>query len=213
MTPQEIYTPLRRAGLTRAGALGSIANFMAEAGPELRPNRVQIGTTTLSDEQYTKAVDGGWLNFEDGKGYGLAQWTYGQRKNWLLSFAKKNGVSVGDGLMQVSFFLWECREYFPEVWHVLTTSDSIIDCTDIVCRVYENPAVKNYDVRRRYAAQAAEETWDGADPEEDAGDLVVKLLQLAMAHDGYWPLDRIDGVKTAAFRQKIIEYAADVAKT
>lgn len=197
---------------TILGALGVIGNFMAEAGPELRPNRVQIGTTTLSDEQYTKAVDQGRIDFEDGRGYGLAQWTMGKRKNWLLSVAKKYGVSVGDGPMQVDFFLWECREYFPSVWKVLTESDDVNECADIVCRIYENPAVKNYPVRRSYAMQAAEETWD--EPAAEAGgDLVVKLLQLAMAHDGYWPLDRIDGVKTAAFRQKIIEYAADVAKT
>lgn len=212
MTPQEIYVPLRAGGLTRAGALSVIGNMMAEVGPDLRPNRVQIGMTKLSDENYTKAVDGGWLNFEDGAGFGLCQWTYGQRKNWLLSFAKKYGVSVGDGPMQIDFFLWECKEYFPEVWHVLTTSDDVNACADIVCRVYENPAVKNYDVRRRYAAQAAEETWDGADPEEDTGDLAVVLLQALMAYDGYWPRDRIDGQRTPEFRQAIKEYAADVAE-
>lgn len=212
MTPQEIYEPLRRGGLTRAGALGAIGNFMAEAGPELRPNRVQIGTTSMTDEQYTRAVDQGRIDFEDGRGYGLAQWTMGKRKNWLLSFAKKSNVSVGDGPMQVAFFLWECRECFPNVWRVLTESDDVAECADIVCRVYENPAVKNYPVRRSYAMQAAEQTWD--EPAAEAGgDLVVKLLQLAMAQDGYWPMDRIDGEKTAAFRQKIIEYAADVAKT
>lgn len=212
MTPQEIYEPLRRGGLSRAGALGAIGNFMAEAGPELRPNRVQIGTTSLTDEQYTRAVDQGRIDFEDGRGYGLAQWTMGKRKNWLLSFAKKSNVSVGDGPMQVAFFLWECREYFPNVWKVLTESEDVSECADIVCRVYENPAVKNYPVRRSYAMQAAEQTWD--EPAAEAGgDLVVKLLQLAMAEDGYWPRDQISGEKTPAFRAKIIEYAADVAKT
>ena len=213
MTPQEIYTPLRAAGLTRAGALGAIGNMMAEAGPQLSPIRVQVGMTNLSDEAYTKLVDAGRIDFADGAGYGLCQWTMSQRKNWLLSFAKKSGVSVGDGPMQISFFIWECREYFPDVWKVLTSSNDQDECSDLMCRVYENPAVKNYSTRRAFTAKAAAETWDTPeDPPADDGDFVVRILQACMAHDGYWPADRVDGIKTADFRQKFIEYAADVAK-
>ena len=213
MKIQEIYAPLRRAGLTRAGALGVIGNFMAESGPALRPDRVQVGMTKLSDQAYTTLVDAGRIDFADGIGYGLAQWTLSQRKTWLLSFAKKYGVSVGDGPMQIDFFIWECRECFPNVWKQLTTSDDVDACCDLVCRVYENPAVKNYVARRKFTAQAADQAWDVEDPAPPGGNLTVKLLQLAMSHDGYWPADRIDGQKCTEFRQKIIEYAADVAAT
>ena len=50
---------------------------------------------------------------------------------------------------------------------------------------------------------------DGEEPDFD--DLTVKLLQLAMAHDGYWEPDEITGIKTPEFRQRIVEYAEDVA--
>ena len=213
MTPQDIYAPLRSGGLTRAGALAAIGNFMAETGPDLRPDRPEIGSTNLSPEQYTRMIDEGRLDFENGRGYGLAQWTYGQRKNWLLSFAKKYGVSVGDGAMQIDFFLWECREYYPAVWKTITTSDDIDECSDIICRVYENPKVCNYATRRAYAHAAESQTWEvEEDPQEPAGDIFVMLLQICMRHDGYWTKP-VDGIKTAEFRAKIIEYATDVAKT
>lgn len=42
-------------------------------------------------------------------------------------------------------------------------------------------------------------------------DFVVLALQSCMAHDGYWPKNKLDGVKTQAFREKLLEYAQDVA--
>jgi hypothetical protein len=208
MTAQAIYDQLRAAGMTRAGAIGSVANMMAEAGPQLRPNQVQLGMTSLTNEQYTAAVDKGYLNFEDGCGFGLCQWTAGQRKNWLLSFAKKSGVSVGDGEMQVEFFLWELREYYPGLWEMLCTSEDVNTCTDRICDTYERPAVNNYAARRKFAAEL-EKTIRDVTP-VGAIDPIVLALQGCMFHDGYIEQKDVTGVKDQKFRETLPIYAADV---
>lgn len=48
--------------------------------------------------------------------------------------------------------------------------------------------------------------------EEPGIDWTVYALQSCMAHDGYWPLDQVNGVKTNAFREKFVEYAQDVGR-
>lgn len=48
---------------------------------------------------------------------------------------------------------------------------------------------------------------------DDGNELVIAMLQLCMAHNGYWPKNQITGVKSPEFRRIIQEYAADVAKS
>ena len=48
-------------------------------------------------------------------------------------------------------------------------------------------------------------------PSPERGDPIVRVLQTCMAYDGYWPADQIDGIKTPAYREAIVKYAADVA--
>lgn len=48
-------------------------------------------------------------------------------------------------------------------------------------------------------------------PIPERGDPIVRVLQTCMAYDGYWPADQIDGIKTPAYREAIVKYAADVA--
>ena len=63
---------------------------------------------------------------------------------------KKQGSSIGDLQLAIDFSLKELKtdSYFAsKVWAVLSTTDSIREASDIVCRVYENPEVKNYDPR------------------------------------------------------------------
>jgi GH25 family lysozyme M1 (1,4-beta-N-acetylmuramidase) len=43
-------------------------------------------------------------------------------------------------------------------------------------------------------------------------DFVVLALQSCMAHDGYWPKNKLDGVKTRDFCDKLLEYAQDVGR-
>lgn len=151
MKAQEIYNILRAGGLSRAGALGMLGNLAAESTPELKPNIVQRGFLSISDEEYTRQVDNGTRNFEDNIGYGLAQFTYFSRKRALLQYARSYGVSVGDGYMQVNFILKELREDFGNLFKLLCESDNIDQCADKVCNTYERPAVNNYMTRRSFA--------------------------------------------------------------
>lgn len=187
MKAQEIYTILRAGGLSRAGALGMIGNMWAES--TLKENIAQRGMTKLTDDQYTAAADNGLLDFvNDAVGFGLCQWTFHARKKALLAFAKKSGVSVGNGPMQVRFCLKELTEDFPAVFDTLCSSNNIDECADLVCVRFEMPAVNNYATRRNFAYRAEKECIDEA-PKDDKTYPVnpsIGTLQLVMQANGYW---------------------------
>ena len=226
MTNIEIYNVLRAGGMTPAGALGTMANLRAESA--MRPNNVE-DRCPISDVDYTFKVDNDpAYDFatDNGSfyGYGYAQWTDSKRKRKLLAFARSRGASIADPAMQLDFLLAEMRLDFEDVWKTVTTSDNLLQCTQIVLVVYENPKIKNLDERYRYAQDFEVEISQGAAPAQQISqapaasaavqygdDLTVKLLQLAMAHDGYWAPDEITGIKTPEFRQRFVEYAEDVA--
>ena len=232
MKTKEIYDILRAGGLSHAGALGMIGSMMAEAGPSLPSNITERGRTSLSDEEYTRAADAGTWDFvNDAVGYGLCQWTYWSRKRQLLDYARSMGVSVGDGVMQVHFALAELKTNpeFAGVSKILHSSDDIDECADVVCRDFERPAVCDYANRRAYAHQAEKEIGEGASapaaaPVAPTGEADgsaqpsltisptadVVLLQTAMALDGAWDLEKIDGINTAEWRVAFRGYVGDV---
>lgn len=215
-----IYDILMASGMTRAGALGTIGNLMAESSPQLKPDIVQRGMTKLSDEQYTAAVDNGFLDFAlDHIGYGLAQFTYSKRKENLLAFAKACGTSVGDGEMQVRFIVKEMKEDFPAVWNTLCTSNDIDQCSDLVCTEYERPAVNNLMTRRNYAHET-EKKIPVNSYQENLKDPVAKTFppdptvlafQMWMQYNGYWD-SPITGYKNAYFFKQLRQFVDDMEK-
>lgn len=218
MDARTIYDMLMAHGMTRAGALGTIGNLMAESTPELKPDIVQHGMTKLSDEQYTAAVDNGFLDFAlDHIGYGLAQWTYSKRKENLLAFAKACGTSVGDGEMQVRFIVKEMQSDYPNVWKVLTTNNDIGRCSNIVCDEYERPAVLNHSVRYGYArevdrqipANSYQENLKDPVAKTFPPDPTVLAFQLWMSYNGYWD-SPITGYKNAYFFKQLEQFVSDM---
>ena len=164
-----IYNQLRASGVSHAGALGLMGNWMAESG--LEPWRLQNDFTagrSLS-HAYTADVTAGRISrtqfARDQRGYGLAQWTYfnsstGQgRKLELYDFWKKSGKALDDVSMQVSFALHELttEAQYAGLWQILRTTDDIWTATDKVCRLYEQPYYCNVDTRFRYAKEIDEE--------------------------------------------------------
>ena len=210
MTNQEIFDIFTSAGMTAEGACAMMGNFMAESS--MIPNIAQRGMTKLSDAQYTAAADNGRIDFaHDAVGYGYAQFTYHTRKAALLSFARARGVSVGDPGMQCDFVIHELKTDFHTIWADLCSSHDLFQLTQVVCNVYENPAVKNVGTRYEYAQSFLQEMENPRPQPASRADPVVRMLQACMAQDGYWPEDRIDGLRSAEFRDRIKEYAADVA--
>ena len=93
---------------------------------------------------------GGYDGFAtDHYGYGLAQWTYPSRKEALLAFAQKEGVSVGDCEMQLQFVR---QELSNALLSTLKNSSSVREASDAVLFQYERPADQSLEAQDRRAA-------------------------------------------------------------
>lgn len=169
-TADIIWTYLRSAGMTAAGAAGMMGNLFYESG--LIPNRVEVLCLTrlaeagqsYTDQTYTAAVDSGritkaeFLNPLPGKayGYGLAQWTTPGRKAGLYDLCKAKGVSVGDLDTQLAYLVTELRAYYAPVWDILTVTDTVRIASDAVLLCYEMPADRSDAVKQARADKAYE---------------------------------------------------------
>lgn len=211
MSAGSIYDKLRAAGMTHAGACGTLGNLMAESS--LIANIAQRGMTSLTDAQYTAKFDATpELCYRDGVGYGLAQWTFWSRKQELSKFAKKRGTSVGSEATQLEFIIHELRSDFPELWDFLCTTDDLYAAADRVCCEFERPAVNNVD--RRY--EFAKVFYDDFDapvsaPKEDKWfppDLSILVLQAVLVGNAY--NTDITGYKNEHFLKTLRQFVSDM---
>ena len=151
---QKIYNLLRGYGLSEAGALGMLGNWECESGCE--PYRVQgdYQASRAISKAYVNAIQNGTQDRErfamDQKGFGLAQWTYPQRKRNLWDLWKASIHRIDDVEFQVWFAYTELVKEYSGLLNYLKTAEAIWDCTDRICREYERPAVNN--VQARYEA-------------------------------------------------------------
>ena len=163
-----IFNQLRAAGISHAGALGLMGNWMAESGLEACRLQNDFSATRTLSHAYTADVTAGRITrtqfARDQKGYGLAQWTYfnfstgeGRKLN-LYDFWKKSGKALDDVSMQVSFALHELTTegQYAGLLQVLRTTSDLYTATDKVCRLYEQPYYCNVDTRFRYAKELDE---------------------------------------------------------
>lgn len=154
MNEDKIWSALLAAIGNPCGAAGLMGNLYAESA--LNPRNLQqsferkLGYT---DDGYTAAVDtGSYSNFVyDGAGYGLAQWTYWNRKSKLLIFARARDASIGDLDMQLAFLLEEIRGY-TGVWSALIGAASVRAASDAVLTGYERPTDQGEAVKQKRAA-------------------------------------------------------------
>lgn len=234
MSALNIYDRLRSYGMSHAGACAMLGNFEAESA--LEANNLQNSYEKklgFVDELYTNSVDNGdYKNFAgDGAGYGLAQWTYGPRKQNLLEFANSRGSSIGDEDMQVDFAVHELRTEYSGLWSFLCSTDDMYTATSRICKEFERPAVNN--IAQRYAfAQKWDKEFKGSDVGDDyvqdvtkpetsnaAGstttsgtwsppDLSILILQSVLVGNNY--NTDITGYKNAQFLEKLREFVADI---
>lgn len=197
-----MWNAIRAEGYSEAGTAGILGNLKAES--LLAPNNLQdsyeakLGHT---DESYSAAVDNGTYSkdrfIHDAAGYGLAQWTYYSRKQGLYEYCKGKGVSIYDESAQIEYLLQEMKGYVG-LSSFLKTTDNVDEASDRVCREFEQPAVNNYAIRRRYShdifdtmkgAQITEKVEDtrGTPPTIKLGSkgLIVGMAQLCLIRKGY----------------------------
>lgn len=138
------------AGLTPAGAAGLIGNLMAES--HLDPKRVQDDF----DPEYASKVDQGIISREDfandGRGFGIAQWTDSGRKAALYDFIKGKGGSIADFGLQLAFLVQELQSNYSGVYKKLTTTNSVREASDAVLHDYEAPADQSESVEESRAS-------------------------------------------------------------
>lgn len=149
-----IYDFFINNGFTAQGACAIIGNLIAESA--LKSNNVQ-DNCPLSDSEYTARVDAGTyapdVFVNDSFGYGLAQWTYFTRKRDLLEFCRMRSASISDLDSQLSFILYELKQFYLPLSNDLKNPEkSIKDLTESFMVLYEAPydnsrSAKNYRVK------------------------------------------------------------------
>lgn len=177
MSEAVIYRALRKAGLSRAGALGIMGNIGAESA--FRSNNVE-DRCPISDELYTAGVDNGTYSRDQfmrdpdpvtGKsqayGYGLCQWTYYTRKAELYDLAKARGTSIADIGTQIELLITELKRDYPNLYSFLRSCESLYDATQRFCDEFERPYYSNVADRFRIAVRCANEPYDSEDVPED----------------------------------------------
>lgn len=212
MGAESIYTRLTGAGLSPAGACGLMGNMQAESA--MRANNAQDGFS-YSDEDYTAKADALLLDFAgDGIGYGLCQWTYAPRKQKLLEYARRCGLSLGDEDMQVDFCVAELREDYPGLYAFLCATQSVFEAAHRVCVEYERPVINNVDVRAkageklygRFGEAAGQACWPPKALRYGMSGEDVALLQAALAARGYGDAPGSFGDET---RKRLMDFQRD----
>lgn len=148
-----MYEQFIRAGFTKEAACSLLAQIKAES--DFNPHNLENEGNRklgLTDDQYVAMVDSGeYTNFvNDGWGFGLAQHTHFKRKEWMLSFARNYGSSIGDYQMQTDFIIWELYNHYNTIFRQLQTSHDLEGLVRELLYKWENPAEKENNMRVRY---------------------------------------------------------------
>ena len=156
-----IWKMLKGYGYTDEGAAGIMGNLYAESG--LLPNNLENKYNNhfgWSDIEYTDRVNAKNYSLNsfksDKAGYGLAQWTFGSRKEGLYNRtvgSKTNPRRINDIGAQIEYLDYELKNEpsFRNLYSLLTSTKNITNASDTFLEKFENPAVKNYDQRRAYS--------------------------------------------------------------
>lgn len=143
---QEIWNYLYSQFNNAYGVAGLMGNLYAESG--LYPFRLQGDYDSEHfypvSHEYSADVNDGTISestfVNDGKGYGLAQWTYYSRKQELYNFTKGQGYGIDNLERQLEFLVLEIVRDYPDVKTVLLNATSVREASNKVLHDYENPA-------------------------------------------------------------------------
>lgn len=135
------------------GTAGLLGNIKSESG--IIPYRLQGDFTSgyTKSITYTNNVDSGSYTenqfVHDSKGYGLAQWTWWERKQNYYTWVNNHGGSIGGLENGVTFLVHELQNSYPSVWSTMVNATDIKTVSDKVLHDFENPreqgtSVENY---------------------------------------------------------------------
>ena len=173
---EKIWNYLRNSGYSPEGAAGLMGNLDAESA--LKPTNLQDtfeGPLNHTDDSYTEAVNKKTYNknsfINDKAGYGLAQWTWDTRKKDLYENTVEKNISIGSLGAQLKFLVDELDSKYSSLSDMLRTTTDVRSATDKVLEQYENPAVKNYEARRKLSQKWYDMYKDaGIDPDMSFSD-------------------------------------------
>lgn len=227
-----IYDVCRAAGMTYAGAIGTIGNLQGETS-DFDPMSCEtqyLNRYGLTDAEYTRRADNGekihgdYYFTHDSAGYGIVQWTWWARKKGLLDYAKSKGKSVGDLDIQIEYMIKELTESYTSVWKVLTTTDSYYEAVKHCVVTYEKPAnqadaiAKRTNYAKAWLSIIDDESNTLDEPKEDNESVSDsydrrKVIALAMSEVGYLEKksnDQLDDKTANAGSANFTKYARDL---
>jgi len=116
---ERAFTFLIQKGLTEAQAAGVVGNLHHESGVD--PSRVEVKDGEPAGYRTFSSAD----EITAGRGYGIAQWTFGSRQEAWINFANERNLPVTDLGLQLEF-----------LWHELTTGaergyDELLEAQDV----------------------------------------------------------------------------------
>ncbi len=131
----KIWTFLRLGmGVDATHASAVMANIKAESGFSADNLQNENGVITHHDPDYVYSVN-------DGKGYGIMQWTFAARKQGLLNQAKSMGLQPKDLNAQLAYFRSETNNssICKSEWVEFKNKKTLIDATEYFLDYIEKP--------------------------------------------------------------------------
>ena len=145
----KIYNYLTGMGFSSAGAAAVMGNLRQESG--FSANNVQDGMG-YSDEDYVADIKSGKISREefmnDGRGFGIAQWTYPARKAKLYDKLGAQNIDSLEG--QLDFMYNEMGE---DLRNSMKTADDVNSATTKFHNVYERSADTSMSGRQSFARE------------------------------------------------------------
>lgn len=137
---------LASKGYTKIAIAGIIGNWVQESG--LEPNNCQNSCEDRfgGDNESCAYKE---TDRPDNKqcGYGLAQWTYGTRKDLMIQYNQQDGRALSDLGFQLDFFNYEADNNYPSLKTEINKDTTPEEATYTFEEIYEGAGVPAYSNR------------------------------------------------------------------
>lgn len=145
----KVYNYLIGQGFSAAGAAGIMGNLRQESS--FLANNVQNGMG-YSDEDYVADIKSGKISREefmnDGRGFGIAQWTYPTRKAKLYDTLGKDNIDSLEGQLDFMY-----NEMGDDLKNSMKSATDVNSATTKFHNVYERSADKSMSGRQGFARE------------------------------------------------------------